>query len=94
MKSCTIEQLSDFLVTQFVLTDNTPEDTAQRDKICMEARASLLIEANCTGERFPAFMKCGRREDSCWVFSFPRSFARQLTHSFVDGKVSLDWNFY
>ena len=79
MKACTIEKLSDFLETQFVSTDNIPEDTARRDSVCMEARASLLIEANCTGERFPAFMKCGRREDSCWIFP--------------DGKVNLEWSF-
>lgn len=93
MKACTIEKLSDFLETQFVSTDNIPEDTARRDSICMEARASLLIEANCIGERFPAFMKCGRREDSCWIFPFPQPFARQLTHSFSDGKVNLEWSF-
>ena len=35
--------------------DDIPEDQVRRDKICMEAKAALLIEANCTSERFPAF---------------------------------------
>ena len=33
--------------------DNIPEDQRRRDEICMEARAALLLEANCTRERFP-----------------------------------------
>ena len=55
----TKQELLDFLKANFTPIDNIPEDTAWRDAICMEARASLLIEANCTSERFPAFMKCG-----------------------------------
>ncbi len=89
-----IRNLQEFFKTDFLAADDIPENTAQRDGICMEARASLLIEANCTGERFLAFMKCGRRENSCWIFSFPQPFARQLTHSFADGKANLDWNFF
>ena len=37
--------------------DNIPEAQYLRDKICLEARAALLIEANCTSERFPAFVR-------------------------------------
>ena len=37
--------------------DDIPEDQVRRDKICMEAKAALLIEANCASERFPAFVR-------------------------------------
>ena len=37
--------------------DNIPEDQVRRDEICMEARAALLLEANCASERFPAFVR-------------------------------------
>ncbi len=59
-----------FLEKNCTPIDNIPEDIQKRDRICMEARASLLIEANCTGERFPAFMKCGTREPHGWVYPF------------------------
>ena len=75
-------QLKEFFVDFFSPIDNIPEDTVRREQICMEARASLLIEANCTSERFPAFMKSGRRENSGWVYRFPQAFVRQLPHSF------------
>lgn len=55
----TEQKLLDFLKANFTPIDNIPEDTAWRDAICMEARASLLIEANCTSERFPVFMQHG-----------------------------------
>ena len=37
--------------------DNIPEDQFRRDEICMQAKAALLLEANCTSERFPAFIR-------------------------------------
>lgn len=61
------------IIEQALVADNIPENTILRDKICMEARASLLIEANCTGERFPAFMKCGRYTPEGWVYQFPQT---------------------
>ena len=51
-----IEQVIELLKFNFIAPDNIPEDTARRDQICMEARASLLIEANCTSKFFPHFM--------------------------------------
>ena len=45
MNEYTAEQLLEFFKTQFVAIDNIPEDTARRDQICMEARASLLIDS-------------------------------------------------
>ena len=46
----------DFLLEKFTPVGDIPENAEKRDAICMEARAYLPIEANCTGERFPAFM--------------------------------------
>ena len=44
----TQDELKEFFINSFIPIDNISEDTAWRDSICMEARASLLIEANCT----------------------------------------------
>ena len=79
MKVCTIEKLSDFFKTQFVSTDNIPVDTARRDSICMEARASLLIEANCIGERFPAFIKSGWCDGAGWIYKLPTPIVASAT---------------
>lgn len=68
------QELQDFLRKSFTPIDNIPEDTAWRDAICMEARASLLIEANCTSERFPAFMQCGRPTKHGWVYKLAEPF--------------------
>ncbi len=70
----TKQELLDFLKANFTPIDNIPEDTAWRDAICMEARASLLIEANCTSERFPAFMQCGRPTKHGWVYKLAEPF--------------------
>ena len=43
------------LFENFQWIDDIPEDQVKRDEICLEAKAALLIEANCTSERFPAF---------------------------------------
>lgn len=75
----TKQELQDFLRKSFTPIDNIPEDTAWRDAICMEARASLLIEANCTSERFPAFMQCGRHTEEGWVYPFSRPFTVTTT---------------
>ena len=45
------------LFANFQWIDDIPEDQAKRDEICLEAKAALLIEANCTSERFPAFIR-------------------------------------
>ncbi len=38
------------------ILDNQQEATPVRDRLCLEAKASLLIEANVASGRFPAFM--------------------------------------
>jgi len=91
--TCSEQKLIGVFKQDFVPIDNIPEDTARRDAICMEARASLLIEANCTGERFPAFMKCGRYTPDGWVYPFPRTVT--ITSPVKDmGQVyELEWHF-
>lgn len=49
------------LFANFQWIDDIPEDQAKRDEICLEAKAALLIEANCTGERFPAFIRLAEK---------------------------------
>ena len=36
------------LFENFQWIDDIPEDHAKRDEICLDAKAALLIEANCT----------------------------------------------
>ena len=49
------------LFQDFQWIDDVPEDQKKRDEICLEAKAHLLIEANCTGERFPAFIRLAEK---------------------------------
>ena len=66
--------------------DDIPEDQFRRDEICLEARAALLIEANCTSERFPAFVRNAVKQfaeknyaeyrDFCIIF--PRSLLLEI----------------
>ena len=51
------------LFANFQWIDDIPEDQKKRDEICLEveAKAALLIEANCTGERFPAFIRLAKK---------------------------------
>ncbi|MGE4300533.1 MAG: AAA family ATPase [Victivallaceae bacterium] len=74
------DELMEFLRNHFVPIDNIPEDIKLRDELCMEARASLLIESNCTSERFPGFMKCGRR-DQGWIFKFKTPYEQDIHHN-------------
>ena len=55
-----IEQVIEFLKLNFIAPDNIPEDTARRDQICMEARASILLDNAPLGELVRVF----RRERS------------------------------
>ena len=55
-----INELKD-LFENFLWIDDIPEDQAKRDEICLEAKAALLIEANCTSERFPAFIRLAEK---------------------------------
>lgn len=55
------DQLKEFLVDFFSPIDNIPEDTVRREQICMEARASLLIEQ----QTFPSIHKFGAPSFNC-----------------------------
>lgn len=85
----TEQKLQDFLRKSFTPIDNIPEDTAWRDSICMEARASLLIEANCTSERFPGFMQHGRHTEHGWIYKL----AKPFTITTRVNKYDLHWHF-
>ena len=64
------EQLVRFFRDKFIAVDNLPVDRALQNRLSMEARAELLIEANATRELFPAFMKCGRPTGYGWIYPF------------------------
>ena len=49
------------LFENFQWIDDIPEDQKKRDEICLEAKAALLIEANCTSERFPTFIRLAEK---------------------------------
>ena len=88
----TQDELKDFFVDFFVPIDNIPENTTRRDSICMEARASLLIEANCTSEYFPAFMKSGVPGSNCWIYKFSQPWSCKCLHHF-NNNYKLSWSF-
>ena len=88
----TQDELKEFFINSFIPIDNIREDTARRDQICMEARASLLIEANCTSEYFPAFMKSGIPGSNCWIYKFPKPWSCEGSHQ-SNGNYKLSWAF-
>ena len=63
MNEYTAEQLLEFFKTQFVAIDNIPEDTTLRDQICMEARASILIDS-CSMSELARFFRTNIENDS------------------------------
>lgn len=88
----TQDELKDFFINSFIPIDNIPENTIRRDSICMEARASLLIEANCTSEYFPAFMKSGIPGSNCWIYKFPQPWSCKCSYQF-NNNYKLNWSF-
>src|SRR5574344_1046169 len=61
--------ISEYLLANFSGADNSRELITERDKICMEARASLLVEANFASGKFPAFLANAERFSDCYVLS-------------------------
>ncbi|MBE6394805.1 MAG: hypothetical protein E7044_12235 [Lentisphaerae bacterium] len=53
----------------FRWSDDIPEDQVRRDKICMEAKAALLIEVICASERCPAFIRLAEQApgEKCYL---------------------------
>lgn len=62
--------------------DNIPEDQFRRDEICMQAKAALLLEANCTSERFPAFIRNAQKSYDEKCYNLPEPVI--LNHEFQD----------
>ncbi len=93
LSSISPDDIIDFFKNKFKPTDNIPEDTARRDAICMEARASLLIEANCTRERFPAFMGGGKYTDKGWIFPLIPVFTTKTRIPEAYQCIELAWHF-
>ena len=60
------------LFQNFRWIDDIPEDQNKRDEICLEARAALLIEANCTSERFPAFIRNAQKSNGEKCYKLPQ----------------------
>ena len=55
----------------FQWIDNIPEDQSARDKICLEAKAALLIEANRDSERFSAFIRNSKKSHNDKSYQLP-----------------------
>ena len=72
------EDIEKFLKDGFVVIDDIPEDTDRRDKICMSARASILIESYCSSGHFQPFMKAGRHESSRWIYPLPKPYITKV----------------
>ena len=72
--------------------DNIPEDQYFRDKICLEARAALLIEANCASERFPAFVRNAVKSFTDKTYQLPEAITIQHEiDSYNDGLFNLQY---
>ena len=72
-----MEDVERFFIEEFQWIDDIAEDVVERDRIVMEARASLLIEANCTGGRWPNFMKGGSFWKQSWRYNLPKELPEQ-----------------
>ena len=75
------------LFGNFQWIDDIPEDQAKRDEICLEAKAALLIEANCTSERFPAFIRLAQKtfHENCYYL--PENVEFQAKASYYDDRI-------
>ncbi len=80
------DELKD-LFQDFQWIDDIPEDQKKRDEICLEAKAALLIEANCTSERFPAFIRLAKKSfhESC--YHLPENVEFQAKASYYDDRI-------
>ena len=75
------------LFENFQWIDDIPEDQAKRDAICLEAKAALLIEANCTSERFPAFIRLAKKSFHENCYHLPENVEFQAKASRYDDRV-------
>ena len=75
------------LFANFQWIDDIPEDQAKRDEICLEAKAALLIEANCTSERFPAFIRLAKKSFQENCYHLPEIVEFQAKASLYDDRI-------
>ena len=76
------------LFESFQWIDDIPEDQVKRDEICLEAKAALLIEANCTSERFPAFIRLAKKSSYENCYFLPESIKFQAKASYYDDRIA------
>ena len=75
------------LFENFQWIDDIPEDQKKRDEICLEAKAALLIEANCTSERFPAFIRFAKKSFQENCYHLPENVEFQAKASLYDDRI-------
>ena len=75
------------LFENFQWIDDIPEDQAKRDEICLEAKVALLIEVNCTSERFPAFIRLAKKSSYENCYLLPESIKFQAKASYYDDRI-------
>ena len=78
------EQLEE-IFKDFRWIDDIPEDQDKRDEICVEAKASLLLEANIDSEMFPAFIRLGERiygKGKCYKLPDPAVYMYETRDSY------------
>lgn len=88
--SVSIEQIIKFLANEFIATDNIPEDFQKRDQICMEARASILIDS-CSMSELARFFRTNIENDTLEL-KLPRPLILETTVS-GRGKGNYRWKF-
>ena len=82
----TFDELKE-LFANFQWIDDIPEDVSRRDEICLEAKAALLIEANCTSERFPAFIRLAKKSFHENCYHLPENVEFQAKASLYDDRI-------
>ena len=77
---------------EFRWIDDIPEDQRRRDEICLEARAALMIEANCTSERFPSFIRSAEKSSGDKCYKLPEDITISRDTGYDEIAVSITCN--
>ena len=75
------------VLQNFRWIDDIPEDQVRRDQICLEAKAALLIEANCASERFPAFIRLAEQTQGEKCYLLPKAVTVSCKASYYSDKL-------
>ena len=75
------------VLQNFRWIDDIPEDQVRRDQICLEAKAALLIEANCASERFPAFIRLAEQTQGEKCYLLPEAVTVNCKASYYSDKL-------